>query len=187
MMTVPNLLTFSRIALIPAFIGVFYLHQPAAAWATFALFAFAALTDYFDGLLARRLDQHSEMGRVLDPIADKLIVAAGLIMLATLDRAAVIAVVAILCREVMVSGLREGLAGRLALPVSRLAKWKTAGQMAAIGVLLIAPAFDPSVATPLALAGSALLWLAVALTWITAFDYLRAVVRHFAAGTEGTG
>lgn len=186
-MTLPNLLTLGRIAVIPAFVGVFYLHEPTAAWATFALFVLAALTDYLDGLLARRLDQSSEIGRVLDPIADKLIVATALIMLATLDRAPVIAVVAILCREVMISGLREGLSGRLALPVSRLAKWKTASQMVAIAVLLVAPAFARGVAGPLGLAGEALLWLAVALTWVTAMDYLRSVIRHFAAGTRGAG
>lgn len=187
MMTLPNLLTLGRIAVIPAFVGVFYLHEPAAAWATFGLFVLAALTDYLDGLLARRLGQASEIGRVLDPIADKLIVAAALVMLATLDRAPVIAVVAILLREVMVSGLREGLAGRLALPVSRLAKWKTASQMIAVAVLLVAPAFASGVAASLDLAGQALLWLAVALTWLTAMDYLRSAVRHFGAGARKAG
>jgi cardiolipin synthase len=180
MTTLPNLLSLGRIALVPALVGTFYLSQPAAAWTTFGIFAMAALSDFLDGYLARMLDQGSALGRVLDPIADKLIVAAALVMLAVEGRAAVLAVVAILCRELLVSGLREGLAGRLTLPVSRLAKAKTAGQMLALAVLLLTPAFPGAAAQPLETAGTALLWLAVALSWITALDYLRAALRGIA-------
>jgi cardiolipin synthase len=181
MTRLPNILTLGRIALVPPFIGLFYLPPEAAAWATFAVFALAAVSDFLDGWLARRLNQTSEFGRVFDPIADKLIVAAALIMLAVMHGAPVIPVVAILCRELLISGLREGLAGRLALPVSALGKWKTVSQMAAIALLLIAPAFA-SFAAPLGHAGEAALWLAALLSWLSAGLYLRAAARQWAAG-----
>ena len=184
-MNIPNALTFGRILVIPVFIGAFYFDGPAAAWLTFALFTGAAATDFLDGWLARRLNQQSSIGRVFDPIADKLLVAAALVMLVALDRAGAIPVVAILCREVLVAGLREGLAGSLTIHASKLAKGKTASQMAAICVLLIAPAF-PAMAA-LATAGEILLWLAVALTWVTGLDYLRAAMRHIQNPTEGVG
>lgn len=184
-MNIPNALTFGRILVIPVFVGAFYLAEPAAAWLTFALFSVAAVTDFLDGWLARRLDQQSVLGRVFDPIADKLLVAAALVMLVALDRAGAIPVVAILCREVLVSGLREGLAGRLTINASMLAKWKTASQMSAICVLLIAPAFTAVTALPLA--GEVLLWLAVALTWLTGLDYLRAGLRYIQDSTERVG
>ena len=177
--TLPNILTIGRIALIVPFVGLFYVPGESAAWAAFALFALAAVTDFFDGWLARRLNQTSEFGRILDPIADKLIVAAALVMLAVQYGAPVIPVVAILCRELLISGLREGLAGRLSLPVSRLGKWKTAGQMVAIALLLIAPALT-SLGLPLEQAGEALLWLAALLSWLSAGFYLRAVARQWA-------
>jgi len=185
MMNIPNALTLGRILVIPIFIGAFYLAEPTAAWITFALFAAAALTDFFDGWLARRLDQQSDIGRIFDPIADKLLVAAALVMLVALDRAAAIPVVAILCREVLVSGLREGLAGRFTIAASKLAKWKTASQMGAISVLLIAPALSAQAA--IATAGTVLLWVAVALTWITGLDYLRVAMKQLQRSTERAG
>lgn len=180
MTNLPNILTIGRMALVPPFIGLFFLPAEAAAWATFAIFVAAAVSDFFDGWLARRLDQASEFGRIFDPIADKLIVAAALIMLAASDRAPVIAVAAILCREMLITGIREGLAGRIELPVSRLAKWKTAAQMAAIALLLVAPALV-SLAAPLGQAGEAALWLAVLLSWLSAGAYLRAVSEQWTA------
>jgi cardiolipin synthase len=179
MTNLPNILTLSRIALVPPFIGLFYVPGEAAAWITFGLFTLAAVTDFFDGWLARRLNQISEFGRILDPIADKLIVAAALVMLAVQYDAPVIPVVAILCRELLIAGLREGLAGRLTLPVSRLGKWKTVSQMTAIALLLIAPAFS-ALSAPLGLAGEALLWLAAVLTWLSAVFYIRAVAQQWA-------
>ncbi|MGD9537480.1 MAG: CDP-diacylglycerol--glycerol-3-phosphate 3-phosphatidyltransferase [Alphaproteobacteria bacterium] len=169
-MTVPNQLTIARMVAVPALIGAFYLAQPYAAFACFALFVAASLTDFLDGYLARKLNQPSELGRVLDPIADKLIVAAALVMLVAFDGASPIAAAAILCRELLISGLREALAGRVVLKVTWLAKAKTAVQMIAIAVLLIAPALGIAEVT---LAGEAALWLAVLLSWASAAGYLR--------------
>ena len=179
MTNIPNILTIGRVALVAPFVALFYVPGDVAAWAIFGVFALAAATDFFDGWLARRLDQTSEFGRILDPIADKLIVAAALIMLAVRYDAPVIPVVAVFCSELLISGLREGLAGRLSLPVSRLGKWKTASQMTAIALLLVAPAWL-SLAEPLGQAGEALLWLAAALSWLSAGFYLRAVARQWA-------
>src|SRR5216683_3670936 len=125
----PNLLTLSRIAVIPLMVGTFYLPDIYSQWLACGLFAAAGLTDYLDGHFARRWQQQSEIGRFLDPIADKLLVSATLFMLTTFGRLsaqAVLPALVILCREILVSGLREYLAGlRVGMPVSRLAKWKT--------------------------------------------------------------
>ena len=181
----PNAVTGLRIVLVPVLVGAFFVDGAAGLWLGFAVFAVASVSDYFDGWLARRLDQHSLLGRILDPIADKLLVAAALVMLAWDERAPVIAVVAILARELLISGLREALAGSVALPVQRLAKWKTAAQMGAIALLLFAPAAAPllpdGAGTGLAIAGGALLWLAVVLTWGSAIGYVRAAVRGLCA------
>ncbi|MCY4407389.1 MAG: CDP-diacylglycerol--glycerol-3-phosphate 3-phosphatidyltransferase [Rhodospirillaceae bacterium] len=177
----PNAVTGLRIVMVPLLVGSFFVGGAGGLWLGFAVFAAAALSDFFDGWLARRLDQHSLLGRILDPIADKLLVAAALVMLATDGRAAVIAVVAILLREFLISGLREALAGKVALPVQPLAKWKTAAQMVAIALLLLAPAVAPwlteATGAGLASAGEGLLWLAVVLTWASAIGYVRASVR----------
>ena len=174
----PNLLTLGRIALVPFFVAAFWLPEPALHWAAFGLFALAGVTDWLDGWLARRTGQVSDFGRFLDPIADKILVAAALVMLAATDRlsdAGVIAALIILVRELAVAGLREFLAGTAALPVSPLAKWKTAAQFLAIAVLLIAGAFANGAA--LAVAGEALLWLAALLAVVTGAAYLRAGLR----------
>ena len=113
----PNAVTGLRIVMVPVLVGAFFMDGLTGLWLGFAVFAAAALSDFLDGWLARRLDQHSLLGRILDPIADKLLVAAALVMLATDDRAPVIAVVAILSREFLISGLREALAGTVVLPV----------------------------------------------------------------------
>ncbi len=173
----PNLLTLGRLGLVPFFVAAFWLPEPALHWATFGLFALAGVTDWLDGWLARRTGQVSDFGRFLDPIADKILVAAALVMLAATDRltdAGVIAALMILVRELAVAGLREFLAGTAALPVSPLAKWKTAVQFLAIAVLLIAGAVP---ALPLSLAGEALLWLAALLAVVTGSAYLRAGLR----------
>ena len=116
----PNAVTGLRIVMVPVLVGSFFIAGASGLWLGFAVFAAAALSDFFDGWLARRLDQHSLLGRILDPIADKLLVATALVMLATDGRAPVIAVVAILLRELLISGLREALAGKVALPVQPL-------------------------------------------------------------------
>jgi cardiolipin synthase len=178
--TLPNLLTLSRIAAIPLVIVTFYLPSPLGPWAGCVIFSLAAVTDWLDGRLARLWQQQSELGRFLDPIADKLLVAATLFMLGATQRIsqpAILPALVILSREILVSGLREHLAGlRVRVPVSRLAKWKTAIQMVAIGVLLVGDA-GPAV-PPVRGLGETLLWLAAALTLMTGYDYLHAGLTH---------
>ncbi|HSK40391.1 MAG TPA: CDP-diacylglycerol--glycerol-3-phosphate 3-phosphatidyltransferase [Arenibaculum sp.] len=178
--SLPNLLTLSRIAVIPVIIGLFFLSADWAAWTACGLFAAAAITDYLDGYLARVMDQTSPVGRFLDPIADKLLVAAVLFMLVAVDRlngVSVLPAVIILLREVLVSGLREFLASlQVGVPVSRLAKWKTTIQMTTLGFLIVGDA-GPS-AIPVSGIGIAGLWIAGALTLITGWDYMRAGWKH---------
>ena len=177
----PNAVTGMRIVMVPVLVGSFFVANASWIWLGFAVFAAAALSDFLDGWLARRLDQHSLLGRILDPLADKLLIAAALVMLASTGQAPASAAVAILAREFLVSGLREALAGTVALPVQPLAKWKTAVQMGAVALLLLAPAVGPlapeAAGAMLAAAGEALLWLAVLLTWASAISYLRDAVR----------
>ena len=186
----PNALTGLRILMVPVLVGAFFIEGASGLWLAFAVFAAASLSDFLDGWLARRLDQHSLLGRILDPIADKLLVAAALVMLAVHGRAHAIAVVAILAREFLIAGLREALAGSVALPVQPLAKWKTAAQMGAIALLLFAPAVAPllpdAVGSGLLTAGEGLLWLALVLTWASAIGYLRDALRGVrSSGSEG--
>jgi len=186
-LTIPNILTGARIAAIPLIVGLFFAGTGAAQWAILVLFIGAAITDFFDGWLARKLDQHSELGRLLDPIADKLMVAAVLIMMAgfgTVGQIHVIAIVAILARELAVTGLREFLAERaIQVPVTPLAKWKTAVQMVAITILL-SHFVDPS--GRLATVGLVFLWLAAALTLITGWTYFRTGLSAAQANTGQT-
>jgi cardiolipin synthase len=181
----PNLLTLSRIAAIPLIVGLCLMRWPAADLAACAVFTAAALTDWLDGHLARRRRSTSEFGRMLDPIADKLLVGAVLMLLAGLGRLSdigLIAAVVIMLREILVSGLREFLAGlSQGLPVSRLAKWKTGVQMTALAMLVAGDASARLLGLgflPVGLAGEALLTLAAALTLITGWDYLVASLRH---------
>ena len=184
----PNLLTLSRILAIPVLIGFVALHSPVGDLLATLLFAAAGLTDWLDGHLARRRRQQSELGRMLDPIADKLLVGATLILLAGQGRFPDIALypaIVILLREILVSGLREYLAGlRIGLPVTRLAKWKTGFQMGALGTLLAGDdvAALLHVPLPVALIGEAMLWVAALLTLVTGWDYLRASLRHAQVG-----
>ena len=173
--TLPNLLTMSRVAAIPLLVGAFYLPAPWTYWVGLGLFAFAAITDFFDGYLARARNQTSDFGRLLDPIADKLLVAAALFMLVASGRlagAGIVAALIILCREFIVAGLREFLAGgAIVVPVSALAKWKTAFQMVAIGILIAGPGAPDGL--PATLIGEIGLWIAALLTVVTGADYLR--------------
>ncbi|HWO85041.1 MAG TPA: CDP-diacylglycerol--glycerol-3-phosphate 3-phosphatidyltransferase [Stellaceae bacterium] len=182
MTSVPNLLTLSRILVIPVVIATFYVSGDYARWFACALFSAAGVTDWLDGHMARRWEQQSEIGRFLDPIADKLLVSATLFMLTTFGRLsaqAVLPALVILCREILVSGLREYLAGlRVGMPVSRLAKWKTVIQMIAIGVLIVGDA-GPSF-MPVTTIGETLLWIAALLTLVTGYDYLQSGLRHMA-------
>ncbi len=186
--SLPNALTLLRIAIIPPLVALFYVSAPWGSWAALGLFVVAAVSDYFDGWLARRLGQISVFGRLLDPIADKMLVAAVLLMLVAAGRVeglSVIAAVIILLREILISGLREYMAGRRAagLPVTRLAKWKTTVQMAAIALLIIAPAVPAPV--PVLTAGLIGLWLAAVLTVVTGWDYVTRGIRLLMAEDRG--
>ena len=182
---VPNLLTLSRIAAIPLLVALVAVGRPDADFASCVVFAVAGITDYLDGRLARDWRQQSDLGRMLDPIADKLLVGAALMMLVGTGRLGALNLypaIVIMLREILVSGLREYLAGvRVGLPVTRLAKWKTGVQMVALGTLL---AGDSSAVLlgipwfPATLIGAALLWVAALLTLFTGWDYLTAGLRH---------
>ena len=180
MLNTANVLTLSRIAAIPLVVVAMWLDRSWSPWVAVVLFAAAAITDWFDGYFARRYHQISRLGRFLDPIADKLLVAAVLVMLVQsgpLHGVNVFAALIILAREILVSGLREFLAElRVGLPVSQLAKWKTTVQMVAIAFLLVGDAASPLVTT----LGIWLIWLAAVLTLITGYDYLRTGLRHMA-------
>ncbi|MEN3953045.1 CDP-diacylglycerol--glycerol-3-phosphate 3-phosphatidyltransferase [Iodidimonas sp. SYSU 1G8] len=177
--SIPNLLTLSRILVIPALIGSFYLQAPLANWLALGLFVAAGITDFFDGYVARALGVQSKLGQFLDPVADKLLVAAALFMLAAMgpiDGVHLIAAVIILCREFLVSGLREVLADiKVSVPVSKLAKWKTTVQIVAIAFLLAGDAPQWLPAVDIGIIG---LWIAAVLTMYTGYDYLRAGLRH---------
>jgi cardiolipin synthase len=178
--SLPNMLTLSRILAIPVVVATFYVSGDYARWFGCALFAAAGFTDWLDGHMARRWEQQSELGRFLDPIADKLLVSAILLMLTATGRLsdeAVLPALVILCREILVSGLREYLAGlSVSVPVSRLAKWKTTIQMIAIGFLIVGDAGPHQI--PVVWIGEMLLWLAAILTIVTGYDYLRASLAH---------
>jgi cardiolipin synthase len=177
----PNLLTLSRIAAIPLLVLLAALRTPWGDLLAAILFALAAITDYFDGMLARERLQLSDFGRMLDPIADKLLVSTSLLMLAsdgTIRGWSLWAAIVILCREILVSGLREFLAEvRVGVPVTKLAKWKTATQLVAVGVLLAGPAAD-RIVPGTTLVGIVLLWISALLTLYTGWDYFRAGARH---------
>jgi cardiolipin synthase len=181
--SLPNLLTLSRIAVIPPVVGLFYVPEAWAAWTGLSLFGAACITDYLDGYLARVWEQESVIGKFLDPIADKLLVAAVLIMLVGFGRLtgfSVLAAVVILLREVLVSGLREYLAGlNVGVPVTRLAKWKTTIQMLAIGFLIVGDYGPPEI--PSVLIGTVGLWAAALLTFVTGWDYTRVGLQHMMA------
>jgi cardiolipin synthase len=182
-MTIPNILTLSRVALIPVVIVMLFADDPAMRWWVFALFVVLALTDYLDGYLARVLDQASALGALMDPIADKVLVAALIVALVARGEIAgwdVAGAILILCREFLVSGLREFLAQRdLPLPVTKLAKWKTTAQLVALALLILAPLAEPGQL----LAISTIWWVATVLTLITGFDYVRSAARQLKPGT----
>ena len=186
MWTLPNLLTLSRIVAVPLLVGLLWWpHWEAGFGIAFALYCLMGVTDYFDGYLARAQGTVSKLGVFLDPIADKIMIAAVILMLvsarhddtASITGVHVIAALIILLREIAVSGLREFLAGlQVSLPVSRLAKWKTALQLVAFGALILAGALP--VLVWIKLVGLACLWSAAVLTVLTGWDYLRAGVQH---------
>lgn len=181
MLTLPNILTLSRILAVPLLVGLLWFPQWPTGYAfAFALYCLMGVTDYFDGYLARANGTVSKLGIFLDPIADKIMVAAVIVMLsATRDISGIhiIPAIIILLREIAVSGLREFLADlRVSVPVSQLAKWKTAFQLIALGALILAGALPQFVLVKLI--GLATLWAAAILTLITGWDYLRVGVKH---------
>lgn len=184
--SLPNLLTYGRCVAVPLVAACLFWSDILAGglwlrWIALGLYIVAAITDFFDGYLARAWQQQSAIGRMLDPIADKLLVSTSLLMLAsdgTIRGWSLWAAVVILCREILVSGLREFLAElRVSVPVTRLAKWKTTAQLVAVGVLLAGPAADLLV-PGITLVGVMLLWVAAVLTLYTGWDYFRAGARH---------
>lgn len=179
----PNALTVLRVLLVPVIVGVIWLDAPGAHWLAAALFVLAAGTDWLDGRIARARALHSAFGRWLDPVADKLLVAAVVVTLVGFDRAPLLPSLVIVLREILVSGLREYMAEvSVGMPVTRLAKWKTAVQMTAIPFLLVgdaAPAWIPARTI-----GEWGLWIAAGLTLLTGYHYLRDGVRHMLGKDE---
>jgi cardiolipin synthase len=190
----PNTLTYARIAAVPLVVACMYWQDILQGgiwlrWVALALFITAAVTDVLDGYFARSLGQQSNFGRMLDPIADKLLVSSCLLMLAadgTIRGWSLWAAIVILCREILVSGLREYLAElRVSVPVTALAKWKTALQLVAVGFLLAGNAGDQLIFAVVDLGfpivtfiGLALLWASALLTLYTGYDYFRAGLHH---------
>ena len=182
---IPNILTVGRILIVPFFVLAFYLPGFYGDLTALILFIVASFTDFLDGMLARLLGEESKLGELLDPIADKIIVAAALILLVmdgTIRHYEVIAAIIILTREILISGLREFLAkGRIKLPVSNLAKLKTVLQMVSIALLLSGETgnkiinFQDYNAQTI---GIILLWLSAALTLFTGYEYLRKGIDH---------
>ncbi len=190
----PNTLTYARIAAVPLVVACMYWQDILQGgiwlrWVALALFVTAAVTDVLDGYFARSLGQQSNFGRMLDPIADKLLVSSCLLMLAadgTIRGWSLWAAIVILCREILVSGLREYLAElRVSVPVTALAKWKTALQLVAVGFLLAGNAGDRLISAAVDLGfpivtfvGLTLLWASALLTLYTGYDYFRAGLHH---------
>lgn len=182
----PNMLTYARILAVPLIVLCFYMEGRVRPtdwwrWVAVGIFVVASITDYFDGYIARIWEQTSNIGKMLDPIADKLLVSAALLLLAydrTIDKWTLWAAIIILCREILVSGLREYLAAlKVSVPVSQLAKWKTAMQLVAIGFLLAGPAGDQVLPYTTEI-GVALLWVSAIVTLYTGYDYFRAGLKH---------
>ena len=187
MLTLPNLLTLSRILAVPILVFLLWRPTPIDYGITFILYCVVGITDYFDGYLARAQGQISRLGQFLDPIADKIVVAAVIVMLMASREAdgdppiiqdwSIIPALVILLREIIVSGLREFLAPlNVSMPVSALSKWKTTLQLVALGALILGGAFHAE--TWIHLVGIANLWAAAVLTLVTGYDYLRIGLKH---------
>jgi len=184
-LSVPNLITYGRIVAVPLVAGFLAFAdvegQSALWWWAFAIFAAASISDYFDGMLARWFNEQSELGRMLDPIADKLLV--GVVLLVLVGKQIITgwslaAAIIILSREILVSGLREYLAGlAVKMHVTRLAKFKTAAQLVALGAMIAGPFADPPLAG-LHTLGIVLLWASALLTAYTGYEYLHTALMH---------
>lgn len=193
-MTVPNILTLLRVAFIPIVVVLLIsAESDATRWWAFSLFVASAMTDFFDGWLARKLNQESDFGRLFDPIADKLLVVAvyfALVETEIIDGWNIVAVILIVSRELLVSALREYLAGRgVSMPSSRQAKYKTAVQLVTAAALIISPVFEPVSVTAVPQTGLSLialigLWLATALTISSGYGYWMRSSEHFSARAD---
>jgi cardiolipin synthase len=181
-LNLPNILTYGRIAAAPLVGLTYYIPNDWGPWIAFLLFGAASVTDYVDGYLARAWQQQSALGRMLDPIADKLLVAVSILILVAdgiLAGWSIWAAIIVLMREIFVSGLREFLAElRVSVPVTRLAKWKTAMQLVAIAALLIAPALQGARSGVIINIGLGFFWAAAIVTLYTGYDYFRAGLKH---------
>ena len=182
---IPNILTIGRIIIVPIFILTFYLPGALGDWIPFFIFVIASFTDFLDGLLARLYKEESKLGELLDPIADKIIVATALVLLVmdkTIINYEVIAAIIILIREIFISGLREFLAKvQVAMPVTSLAKYKTFIQMFAIAILLTGESGNKLINFGYYNThsfGIVLLWLAAFLTLYTGYDYVKKGIDH---------
>ena len=178
--SLPNILTLSRIVAIPVIVALMFVAEGWAAWTALVIYTLACITDWLDGYLARAQNLVSPVGKFLDPIADKLLVGALLLVMAGTDRLGfwtLPAAIIILLREILVSGLREFLAGlSVSVPVSQLAKWKTAIQMVALGFLIVGP-WGPG-RWPWEMIGGLGLWIAALFTVITGWDYMITGLKH---------
>ena len=175
-----NVLTISRIVVIPLIVFFIYLKSPIYGWLAFILFCIAGITDYFDGYLARLRNEVSNLGTFLDPIADKLLVAAVILILTSKEVIAdweTIPALIILLREIAVSGLREYLAGiKVSVPVSKIAKLKTSLQLIALAILILSESGISII--PILFLGKVALWSAGILTLYTGYDYLKSGFKH---------
>lgn len=179
--SLPNVLTYGRIVAVPLVAGLLMWDTYTARWIALGIYVAAAISDFFDGYLARKWQLQSSLGRMLDPIADKVLVAVVLLVLSAspiLYGGHLWAAIIILSREVLVSGLREYLGElQVSVPVTKIAKWKTTAQLVSIGVLIAGPAGD-TIIPYLTEFGIGLLWIAAGLTLYTGYDYFRAGIRH---------
>ena len=180
-MNLSNILTLIRIIIIPIIVLCIYLKSPFFGWTAFILFCLASITDYFDGYIARIRNEVTNFGTFLDPIADKLLVAAVILILTSKGVIAdwdTIPALIILLREITVSGLREFLAGiKVSVPVSRIAKLKTLLQLCSLALLILSESLMEI--TSIIFMGKIFLWIAGLLTMYTAYDYIRASIKHF--------
>ena len=181
-LSLPNLLTYGRVVAVPVVVAfLFWPDEFWMRWTALGIYVVAGITDFFDGYLARALSQQSSLGRMLDPIADKLLVSAILLMLVadgTIRSLSLWAAIVILCREILVSGMREYLAElKVSVPVSRVAKWKTTMQLIALGFLIAGPSGEYVLPHTVQI-GLALLWVSALLTLYTGWDYMKAALKH---------
>ena len=185
--SLPNFLTVLRIMLIPALVLAFQLPGVWSNWIALMVFVVAGATDYLDGMLARKLGATTDFGRMLDPIADKMLAAAAILMLLVTGNIPLVPALIIICREILVSGLREYLGNReVKIPVSSLAKWKTATQFTALGMLLAGEAviWPKGLFWSMSEIGTVLIWAAAALTVVTGYSYWKIAYGYIIAGED---